>query len=402
MERIKILHLITHLGFGGGLDNTLLTVRDHSRDRFEVHLAAGTVEPGEDYSDWSERAREYADVLFIIPDLHRSVHLLNDLRAVRQIADLIRKEDYRIIHTHTTKAGILGRIAARRSGVPVVIHTYHAFAWQVAYVSQVSAWRHYLAGLKERLYVAVERYGATLSDALITVADMNKQEVITRKVAPPEKLSTIYSGIDLDRFRAKTHDRNELCRQFGLDPARPIVGMIGRLSIQKAPLDFVQAAKTALQSRPDAQFILVGDGPLAQAVQAAIGAEQRIRILGFREDVTEIFTVLDVFALSSLWEGLGRALTEAMIMNVPVTATRAGGIPELVIHGETGLLADPGDSAQLAWNIVWLLDHPDEARKMSERAMARVVPAFSGQHMVKQIEALYERVLLEKGALLSR
>lgn len=402
MERIKILHLITHLGFGGGLDNTLLTVRDHSRDRFEVHLAAGTVEPGEDYSDWSERAREYADVLFIIPDLHRSVHLLNDLRAVRQIADLIRKEDYRIIHTHTTKAGILGRIAARRSGVPVVIHTYHAFAWQVAYVSQVSTWRHYLAGLKERLYVAVERYGATLSDALITVADMNKQEVITRKVAPPEKLSTIYSGIDLDRFRAKTHDRNELCRQFGLDPARPIVGMIGRLSIQKAPLDFVQAAKTALQSRPDAQFILVGDGPLAQAVQAAIGAEQRIRILGFREDVTEIFTVLDVFALSSLWEGLGRALTEAMIMNVPVTATRAGGIPELVIHGETGLLADPGDSAQLAWNIVWLLDHPDEARKMSERAMARVVPAFSGQHMVKQIEALYERVLLEKGALLSR
>lgn len=402
MERIKILHLITHLGFGGGLDNTLLTVRDHSRDRFEVHLAAGTVEPGEDYSDWSERAREYADVLFIIPDLHRSVHLLNDLRAVRQIADLIRKEDYRIIHTHTTKAGILGRIAARRSGVPVVIHTYHAFAWQVAYVSQVSVWRHYLAGLKERLYVAVERYGATLSDALITVADMNKQEVITRKVAPPEKLSTIYSGIDLDRFRAKTHDRNELCRQFGLDPARPIVGMIGRLSIQKAPLDFVQAAKTALQSRPDAQFILVGDGPLAQAVQAAIGAEQRIRILGFREDVTEIFTVLDVFALSSLWEGLGRALTEAMIMNVPVTATRAGGIPELVVHGETGLLADPGDSAQLARNIVWLLDHPDEARKMSERAMARVVPAFSGQHMVKQIEALYERVLLEKGALLSR
>jgi glycosyltransferase involved in cell wall biosynthesis len=91
-----------------------------------------------------------------------------------------------------------------------------------------------------------------------------------------------------------------------------------------------------------------------------------------------------------------------MIMNVPVTATRAGGIPELVVHGETGLLADPGDSAQLARNIVWLLDHPDEARKMSERAMARVVPAFSGQHMVKQIEALYERVLLEKGALLSR
>ncbi len=398
MDRIKILHLITHLGFGGGLDNTLLTVRGHSRDRFDVHLAAGEIEPGEYYSDWSVRAREYADDLFILPDLRRSVHLVHDARAVRQIAALIRQENYQIVHTHTAKAGILGRIAARRAGVPVVIHTFHAFGWQVADTFHTSAWENRLASLKQRLYVAIERYAAALSDALITVAELNKQEAIERKVAPPEKFSTIYSGIDLDRFTGCSSDRNELCQSLGLDPERPIVGMIGRLSTQKAPLDFVKAAKMALQGKPDAQFILVGDGPLAQEVREAIGAEQRIRLIGFVENITEIYAVLDVFALSSLWEGLGRALTEAMIMNVPVAATRVGAVPELVIHRETGLLSPPGDTAQLADNIVWLLDNPSEARKMSGRARARVVPAFSGQEMVERIEALYERLLVEKGA----
>jgi glycosyltransferase involved in cell wall biosynthesis len=397
MERIKILHLITHLGFGGALDNTLLTVKGHSRDRYDVHLAAGEMEPWEDYSDWSGRAEEYADSLFILPDLHRSVHLLHDLRAIRQIENLIKKERYQIVHTHTSKAGILGRIAARRAGVPIVVHTFHAFGWQVAQTQDTSVQRNYLQFLKEQFFVAVERYGAAISDGLIAVADLNKQEAIARKVVSPEKIVTIYSGIDLERFSTCTKDRNELCQSLGLDPDRPIVGIIGRLSTQKAPLDFVKAAKQVCRYNARVQFIMVGDGPLAAEVQKAIGQEQRIKVLGFTEHVTEIFSILDVFALSSLWEGLGRALTEAMIMNVPVAATRVGGVPELVIDKETGLLSDPGDTLQLAENIMWLLDHPAEARRMSACARDRVVPAFNGRHMVERIEALYERLLVEKG-----
>jgi glycosyltransferase involved in cell wall biosynthesis len=398
MERIKILHLITHLGFGGGLDNTLLTVRGHSRDRFEVHLAAGQIEQDETYTDWSARAKEYADSLFIIPDLHRSVHLPHDISAVKQIAELIRRENYQIVHTHTAKAGILGRIAARRAGVPVIIHTYHAFGWQVAQSSRNTAVHKLIAATKEKVYEAVERYGASLSDALIAVADLNKREVVERKVAPPEKITTIYSGIDLERFSARSASREEICQRFGLDYTLPIVGMIGRLSTQKAPLDFVKAAKLVLQSLPNVQFVMVGDGPMAEEVEAAIGTDHRIKILGFMEDVTEIFTILDVFALASLWEGLGRALTEAMIMGVPVAATAVGGVPELVIHKETGLLSAPQEPAKLAENILWLLNHQDEARKMSERARNRVVPAFSGDYMVEQIEVLYDRVMLEKNS----
>jgi glycosyltransferase involved in cell wall biosynthesis len=181
-----------------------------------------------------------------------------------------------------------------------------------------------------------------------------------------------------------------------LSPNLPIIGTIGRLSIQKAPLDFITAAKIVLQQKPDVQFIMIGDGPLASEVDQAIGDEQRIKLFGYRDDVPEILSILDMFVISSLWEGLGRALTEAMLVGVPVAATAVNGVPELVIHKETGLLSPPGDPARLAENITWSLDHPDEVQTMKQSARNRVVPDFSAERMVEKIEALYERLLAEK------
>ncbi|MGH7599239.1 MAG: glycosyltransferase family 4 protein [bacterium] len=397
MERIKVLHLITHFGYGGALDNTLLTVQRLSRDRYEVHLAAGKLAPDHGYTDWEARARECSDALFIFPDLLRPIHFQRDIRALHQLTDFIREQNYQIVHTHCAKAGVLGRIAARRAEAPIVIHTYHSFGWQVAHAFHSSVWKNYLSSAKKWLYVLVERYGASLSDALIAVAELGKREAIGYNLAPPEKFTTIYSGIDLDRFNTRSAGRNKLCRSLGLDPDRPIVGTVGRLSIQKAPLDFVSAAKSILQNKPEVQFIIVGDGPLAPKVAKAIGAEQRIKMLGFRNNVPEILGVLDIFVLSSLWEGLGRALTEAMAMTLPVVATNVNGVPELVTHGKTGMLSPPREPAQLAANVMWLLDHPNEAREMSECAKERVVSAFSIESMVEQVEELYERLLVEKG-----
>lgn len=243
MEKIKVLHLITHLGNGGALDNTLLTVKGLSRERYRVHLAAGALEAGAGHSDWGARAREYADALFVFPDLQRPIALRRDWQALNKLTDFIRKQNYRIVHTHCAKAGVLGRIAARRAGVPIVLHTFHSFAWQVAHRFHTSTWKNYLSAAKKRLYVAAVRYAASLSDALITVADRNKREAIDLDIAPAENFTTIYSGVDLDRFGACSLDRSKICRKFGLDTKMPIVGMIGRLSIQKAPLDFVKAAQ---------------------------------------------------------------------------------------------------------------------------------------------------------------
>lgn len=387
MDRIKVLHLITHLGVGGAQDNTLQTVKKHSRQRYQVDLAAG-----QDYTDWVERGRSYADAFFAFPDLRRAVSPTADWRALDQLTAFLHRRPYDIVHTHSSKAGILGRIAARRAGVPVIVHTIHGFGWQVTSPATSRPWQRAAGQVEKWYYVLLERYAASLSDALITVCDLNRQEAIRLKLAPPAKLTTIYSGIDLEHFDV-TVNRAEKLRSLGLNPHWPVIGTVGRLCTQKAPLDWVAAAKIVLQCKPHMQFVWVGDGPLAAAVQQAIGDERRIRVFGYRDDVPEILAVLDIFALSSLWEGLGRALTEAMIVGVPVAATAVDGVPELVKHHETGLLSAPGNPAQLANNLVWLLDHPLAAQTMKDRAQKQVVPAFGAERMVERIEGLYERLL---------
>jgi glycosyltransferase involved in cell wall biosynthesis len=398
MERVKILHIITHLGVGGGLDNTLLTVKGLSRDRFEVHLAAGALEADEHYSDWSTRAKEYSDALFHFPDLRRPVDFRRDLSALRQMIKFIKNQKYEIVHTHYAKAGLLGRIAAKRAGVPIIIHTYHTFSWKVAHVFHLSGWRNALSSLKEKLYVAIERYAASLCSALITVCELNKKEALNRRIAPSDKIMTIYSGIDFNRFHVPSVDRIRLCQKFGLLHKFPIVGTVGRLSVQKSPVDFVKAAKIVLARHPSVQFLIIGDGPLEAATRREIASEDRIKMIGFYENIPEILAMVDIFALSSLWEGLGRALTEAMTMRLPVAVTSVGGVPELVIHKETGLLSPPGNPDKLAENILWLLHHPQEAKMMGERARQKVLSDFSAEKMVESIDHLYQNLLKGNGS----
>ncbi len=390
MKKIKVLHLITHLGFGGASDNTLLTVKDLPRSRYEVHLAAG-----QDYLDWVERGKEFADEFFLFPDLYRSPRPLADLRLMGQLTTFMREQKYDIVHTHNAKAGIIGRIAARRVQTAVILHTFHLLSWQDANALAGSPHHKLLTKTKEWFYFQLERYCASISDAIVTVSENNKKEAIAQKLAPAELFTNIYSGIEMNRFHVEI-SREDKCQSLGLDANRPIIGMIGRLSPQKAPLDFVEAAQRVLQVKPEAQFLMVGDGPMAAEVHQAIGDEQRIKVLGYRDDVPEIYAILDIFVLSSLWEGLGRALTEALSVGVPVAATAVNGIPELVIHGETGLLSPPRDPAHIAQNILWLLDHPEEAKVMSRRAQERIVPVFGAKQMINQIDALYERLLVAK------
>jgi glycosyltransferase involved in cell wall biosynthesis len=397
MERIKILHLITHLGVGGGLDNTLLTVKGISRDNFEVHLAAGELESSEGYADWTARSKEYSDALFTFPDLRRPIDFRRDFSVLRQLTKFIKSQNYKIVHTHYAKAGLLGRIAAKRAGVPIIVHTYHTFSWKVAHAFHESAWKNYISNLKERFYIVIERYAASLCNALITVCELNKKEAINHHIAPSGKINTIYSGIDLSKFRVPSIDKGKLCQKFGIHPQFPIIGNVGRLSIQKAPADFVQAAKIVLQKHPNSQFLMIGDGPLELNTREMIGSENRIKLIGFQENIPEILALIDIFSLSSLWEGLGRALTEAMIMSLPVAATSVGGVPEIVIHQETGLLSPPGDPAKLAANIIWLLDHPSQAYAMGEKARQKVTSEFSAERMIHRIENLYQDLIKENG-----
>jgi glycosyltransferase involved in cell wall biosynthesis len=397
LKKVKILHIITHLGIGGALDNTLLTVEGLSRDNYEVDLAAGHLISKDGYTDWEQRSRKSADSFFEIPDLVRPLSPLRDMRALKQLTQLIKERDYQIVHTHCSKAGVLGRMAARRAGVPVVVHTYHAFGWQVLRSSSPdSAFRRPFTALKKRAYVSLERYAASLSDSLVTVAEINKHQALEHRLAPADKFTTIYSGIAIDKFHQPTSKHTTL-EQLGLEAEKPVIGLIGRLTEQKAPLDFVAAAKQVLKKHVDAQFIICGEGPLLQEIKQAIGDEGRIKILGFRDDVPAVLGVLDLLVVSSLWEGLGRSLTEAMIMGVPVVATAVDGIPELVQHRKTGLLSPPADVGKLSENIDWVLTNPKDAQIMADRAKSEIQTEFCSQRMVAKLDSLYQALLHKRG-----
>ncbi len=376
----KVLHLITHLDAGGAQDNTLITVENLPRSRYEVHLAAGI-----DYVDWQPRAVCGADRFISLPHLKHPIAPGHDVRAYVHLVKLLKKERYQILHTHSSKAGIIGRLAGRLTGVPYIVHTIHGFPWH-----------DYMPALQKQVYVRLERFVSRLTDRLITVSDLNKEEAIRYGLAPRDRIQTIYSGIDLAKFQV-AGNAAEKKRQLNIPAGSPVIGMIGRLSRQKAPLDFVTAAKIILKRRPEVVFLLIGDGPDRDQVAAASAGFPQIRMLGQRDDIPELLALLDIFALSSLWEGLGRAMTEAMMMKVPVAVTRVNGVPELVAHGETGLLSDPADPVGLAENLLWLLDHPEERFAMARRGYRRVIPAFDADHMVGQIDALYQTLLANPG-----
>lgn len=391
MRRVKVLHAITNLQVGGATDNTLMTVAGHCRDRYEVHLAAGVVADDENYTEWRDRAEESADELFLIPEMGRALRFYRDVRALNALTALMSEHRYDIVHTHCSKAGLLGRLAARRAGGSIVVHTYHAFGWQAAGEQANGSRGTWGPGLARALYLGVERYAASLTDALITVSELNRETVLDLELGPPEKVRTVRSGIQLER--PATSDRKTLAKRLGLPTDRPIVGTVGRLALQKDPLTFVEAAQRVLEVQPEVQFIMVGDGPLEAETRDAIGDDARIRMLGYRDDVSDILEVLDVFVLSSRWEGLGRALTEAVAAGVPVAATAVDGIPELITHGVTGRLSPPGQADALADNVLWILSHLEEARQMAAPAARKVHEHWGAAQMVERIEDLYETLL---------
>jgi glycosyltransferase involved in cell wall biosynthesis len=368
---IRVLHILTHLGQGGATDNTLLTVAGLDRSRYRVDLLAG---PGA----LEERARAVANRLFVLPSLRRDLLVLADLRAAIALWRIVG--DYEVVHTHTAKAGVLGRLVARARGVPVVVHTIHAFPVN-----------DYMRPLGRRALLAVERLAARCTDRIIAVCQANASEALGLRIARPDQLRVVVSGVPTELVRAGSRARGR--DALGIPAAAPVVGTVTRLMGQKAPLDFVAAAHAVLASVPDAHALIVGDGPMRGEVEASLRGEPRIHLLGFRDDVPDLLAAMDVVAFSSLWEGLGRALTEAVLAGKPVVATAVNGVPDLVVDGVTGYLTPPGRPDLLAARIVEVLGRPDRGASMGADGGARVADRFNVREMLAGVDAIYEEVI---------
>jgi glycosyltransferase involved in cell wall biosynthesis len=378
---VKVLHLITHLGMGGAQDNTLLTVQKHNRNLYEVHLASYP------NGQWSERAKQVADYFHPLPTLVHPIHLIKDIQCLIHLIQLFSREKFDIIHTHSSKAGILGRWAARLANIPVVVHTVHGFAFH-----------DFMPTWKKQIYILLERISCSCADFYITVSELNRQESVQIKLFKFDNSVTIYSGIDLNKLDRKAN-LNLVKHQIEIPEKWQTIVSVGRLDAQKAPNFLIDAFAQVVRRYPETLLLLVGDGELRQELEnqvSRLDITNKVRFLGSREDVPEILKIADIFALSSLWEGLGRAMTEAMLIGKPVVVPAIYGIPEIVHHNETGLLFDAKNVEQLANNLIYLLENLGERDRLGQNARNLTRKIFDGDYMVRQIEEVYEKLLKQK------
>ncbi len=385
MSRIKVLQVITRLIVGGAQETVMLVADMLDRKRFAVDVVSGPQTGPE--GSLIEEVRARGVPLTIEPALVREINPAKDLLALVRLARFIRRGRYDIVHTNSSKAGILGRWAAWLARTPVIVHTVHG-------------WGHHERQnpLARRGYILLEQLAQRITDRLVVVSPRNIEKGLADSIASPEKYVTIRSGIELDRFRQPARPREIVRADLGISPDAVVVGTVTRLSPQKAPLDFVAAAARVVARRPDVHFVIVGDGPLRAEVEAQIAAHglaDRVHLAGLRRDVPDLLHSFDVFALTSLWEGLPRVLPQAMAAGLAIVATAVDGNVEAVEDGVNGILTPPGDPQALADALLRLLDDPALAAEMGAVSLERA-DEFGARKMVDDIAALYEALLAER------
>ena len=382
----KILHIITRLDMGGSAQNTLLTCLNLSR-KFEMVLVCGlsqesnmTDSEREAVEKQIDNARVNGVRIIQIPSLLRRISPLNDIRALYDLVRIVKTEKPDVVHTHTSKAGILGRLAAKIARVPLIVHTPHGHVF-FGHFGQILS----------RIFLWAERLFAPLTDRVVALTAGESKDYMDLNVYPGEKLVKIHSGVDVEKFKQVPVGVVEKKRSLGLDQNGLVVGFIGWLLPIKGPMHLLKAMEGVWQDHADTNLVFIGKGDLDVDLRAEAlktGANGRVNFLGWRNDIDEIMPIFDIFVLPSLNEGMGRVLVEAMAAGKPIVASNVGGIPDLVEHDHNGLLVPPGDEKALAAAILQLINDPKKAKMMGQRGRERC-HQFSLDSMVDKIDQLY-------------
>jgi glycosyltransferase involved in cell wall biosynthesis len=378
---LRVLHVITRLIIGGAQENTLLSVEGlDALPDYEVALVSG-IDRGPE-GDLLGRA-ERTTKLILLPELGRNINPISDLIALWKLYRLIRKGRYHIVHTHSSKAGVLGRIAATLAGTPIVVHTLHGLVFH-----------DYQPWLVNRTWWLIKKICAPMTDQFISVSEIIAQKAISEGIDKASKFTTIYSGMELDWFLQARADGAAIRREFGIPENAPVVGKIARLFPLKGHDQLFDAVPEIVRRHPDVRFFLIGGGILLEHLRARareLGVLDNIVFAGLiqRERIPEMLSAMDVVVHTSLREGLARVLPQALAMGKPCVSFNLDGAPEVVIPGSTGFLVEVGDSAGLAESVSRLLDDPALREEMGRNGRKRVDPAFRAETMVQGIADIY-------------
>jgi glycosyltransferase involved in cell wall biosynthesis len=385
--RIRVLRIIARLNVGGpAIHATLLTER-LDPGRYDSTLVAGAEDAAEgSYLDLHGRT---VPQLVRVPELGREIRGAQDLRALHRLTALVRRIRPHIVHTHTAKAGTLGRLAAVLGRAPVVVHTYHGHVLQ-----------GYFSPAKTSLFVGIERVLARATDELVTVSPRVRADLLALGIGRPDRFSVVPLGLDLERFENVERHRGGLRRELGLDSARPLIGIVARLVPIKAHEVFLAAARTLASRREDARFLIVGDGERRAELErlaAELGLGSTVTFLGWRGDLDRIYADLDLVVLTSRNEGSPVALIEAMAAGCTVVSTRVGGVPDVIEDGTTGRLVPPDDPTAIAHAMGDLLADAGLRRRLSAAARPWALSHYGSARLVRDVDQLYTRLLAGRG-----
>ncbi|HEV7148901.1 MAG TPA: glycosyltransferase [Pedococcus sp.] len=325
-----------------------------------------------------DAARAQGVDVVVVPDLVSPISPLQDARALRSLHGILRSGGFDVVHTHSAKAGVLGRVAASRADVPRIVHTLHGFPWH-----------DYQSAAARQAYIRTERRLSRLTDAYLAVGTGVAVEALRRRVVRPDQLVTIGPAVEAAAVTVSAASRARARALLDLPDDATIVGTVGRLDFQKAPDVMLEAL--ARMTAP-AVLVWVGGGPLLEESAGrarALGISDRVRLLGNREDVPELLPAFDVFAMSSRYEGLPCAIVEAQACGIPVVATWVNAVSDAVVPGVTGLLVAPQDPAQLAGALDHALTHPRQAAAWADRARSALGTRYDASTLAETLCEVY-------------
>lgn len=375
MKKVKVVH-ITQATIGGVEEYIKLFLSNFDKNKYEMELIC----PGDGLL---RREAEELGVKVNIIDMTREISLIDDYKAYKKLKKVISEINPDIVHIHSSKAGILARLAIRKLKIPCV---YNAHGWSFSMKCSEA---------KKQIYASAEKVCAKYTDMIVNISTYEQNLALEYKVANSQKMTVIYNGIDLNKY-SRGYSRNEILSKLGIPENAYVIGMVGRITEQKSPQTFISIAKEISNIFENAYFILVGDGDLIEEIQRSIEEKQlkdKVIITGWTNEVAKYISTFDVAILTSKWEGFGLVLAEYMASGKPIVASNVGGIPNVISHNHNGILIEPNDVEGFINAIIKIKEDKTMANMFIENSYIDVKKKFDIKRVVKEHEKLYMKLL---------
>ncbi|MBW1896468.1 MAG: glycosyltransferase family 4 protein, partial [Deltaproteobacteria bacterium] len=376
-HKIRICRVIARLNIGGPAIHVLNLSSGLDRDTFETMLLTGVVGPNEREMGYLAKGLGVKPV--VIPGMGRDISPFRDVKSLLSLWHIMRQYKPHVVHTHTAKAGTLGRVAAALAGVPVIVHTFHGHVFH-----------NYFPPLKSRCFRAIERVLSLLTTRIIAVSPQQREE-IGGLIGAQRKMEDIRLGFDLSKFLAP-REKKMARKNLGLPGDKWIVGAVGRLAPVKNLVLFIDIAERLSKERSDILFVVVGDGEDRQKLERLVrdkGLVDRVLFLGWQTDIERVYKAIDLLVLTSKNEGTPVAVIEAMASGCPVVAAPVGGVADLVKHDVTGLLAGPEDVDDFVNRVEQVLDKPERRQRLVAKARDFATSYYGLDRLLDDMSRLY-------------